>query len=343
MIVPTSVPSVRRRLLAGVVCLAALLPSCRLARREEVFRETRFAMGSLVEISVVAHDRAAADAHLAAAFAEIERLDALLGSHRQQGDIGALNDRGHREAVRLSAETAALLERARGAGVATGGAFDVTLGTLMRLWDFDHGGHVPTPAELEDARARSGWERLVLGPDGSASFDRPGVSVDLGGIGQGYGADCAGKLLRSRGVTAALINISGDLLLWGRKPDGSPWQVGIQHPRKPDQLLGTLRVDRDEAVVTSGDYERSFTAGGVTYSHILDPGTGKPAAHYRSVTVVAPTAEEADVLATAISAMGPRRAADYLAAHPGIGVVTVDAGGKLFVSPCLTDAFTPAG
>jgi thiamine biosynthesis lipoprotein len=339
----TPAVTARRRLAAAVVCLTAVTLSCRAETRGSIFRETRFAMGSVVEISVVAADERAADEHLAAAFAEIDRIDALLGSHGQQGEIRSLNERGHREGVRLGDETAALLGRARDVGRATGGAFDVTLGALMRVWDFDHGGRVPSAAELDEARGRSGWDRLFLGPDGSASFDRAGVSVDMGGIGQGYGADRAGRVLRSRGVAAGLVNISGDLLLWGAKPDGSPWQVGIQHPRQPEALLGTLRVDRDAAVVTSGDYERNFTAAGVTYAHILDPATGRPAAHFRSVTVVAPTAEEADVLATAISAMGPARAGDYLAAHPAVGVITVDSGGTLFVSPSLQDAFTPAG
>jgi thiamine biosynthesis lipoprotein len=298
-------------------------------------------MGTVVEITVMATDQKRADRDLAAAFAEMERLDELLGSHGQRGEIWRLNETGYPDGAEVSEEVFGLLLRARAKGMETGGAFDCTVGSLMRLWSFETGGRVPDPAAIKEELKRVGWDKLAFDEKSRRiTFLRPGVRLDLGSIGKSYAVDRAYELLRTRGVTAGLVNAGGDIRAWGRKPpDNAPWKIGIQHPRRPDALLGTLTLT-DQAVVTSGDYERNFVVDGKLYHHILDPATGYPSQGLESVTMVAGTAEAA--CSTGLMAMGPVKARRFLAEHSGSEGVMVDAAGSVFVTPGLADAWRPA-
>ncbi len=297
------------------------------------------AMGTVVDVTVVCLDEKEAKGHFAAAFGEMARLDELLGSHDQRGEVRAVNDGAYPDGVRVSAEVFDLVRRARDIGSTTGGAFDVTVGPLMRIWPFERGGPPPKPALILETLGAVGWDKLALDEPGSRIvFRRRGMSLDLGGIGKGYAVDRAAGILAARGVGAGIVNAGGDIRVWGAKPGGEPWRVGIQHPREPDKLLGVLTVT-GRAVVTSGDYEKNFTWEGRVYAHILDPASGRPAEGMRSATVVADRAETADAWATALVVLGPVKGWALLDRHPGLQAVTVDAAGEVRVSPGLTDAF----
>jgi thiamine biosynthesis lipoprotein len=159
----------------------------------------------------------------------------------------------------------------------------------------------------------------------------PGMVIDLGGIAKGYAIDRGIEVLRERGVTMALMNAGGDLRCLGTKADGTPWRIGVQNPREKTSIVGVIKVS-DGAVATSGDYERYFLQDGVRYHHLLDPATGMPARACQSVTIVAQTAEMADVMATAVFVMGPERGLAFIRDHPDIEGMIIRADGEMLFS-----------
>lgn len=182
----------------------------------------------------------------------------------------------------------------------------------------------PDPGELAAALARVDFRGLEIDAENSrARLARPGQAIDLGAIAKGYGVDRAVQLLKEHGVVRALVDLGGDVYALGTRPDGTPWRLGIRHPRRAGQILGILHVS-DAAVATSGDYERYFEYEGVRYSHIVDPRTGWPAMELASVTVVAPHGVWADALSTAVFVLGKEEGLALLESLPGVEGILVD-------------------
>jgi thiamine biosynthesis lipoprotein len=174
-----------------------------------------------------------------------------------------------------------------------------------------------------------GYKNLVLDEmSNSVGFALEGMGIDLGAIAKGWAVDRAMQVLTARGIDNAIIDAGGDLRIVGSRPGKGFWRIGVQHPREQGELLLSLDLT-DTAIVTSGDYERFFMEGGVRYHHILDPATGMPATGCRSVTVLAPTAAEADAAATAAFVLGAERGIAFLRSRPGVRGMIVDAGGAL--------------
>jgi thiamine biosynthesis lipoprotein len=187
------------------------------------------------------------------------------------------------------------------------GAFDVTVGPLMKTWGFFEGdGRVPSSNELDAARARVGYRHLVL--DRAAHtirFDGPGVSIDLGGIAKGYAVDRVAALLRHRGVEAALISAGGSsVFALGAPPGETAWRVDVQDPVAASNVAFSLRL-KDRALSVSGSSEKSFEANGVRYGHVMDPRTGRPVPGILSVVVLTPDATSGDALDNALFVLGP--------------------------------------
>ena len=286
-------------------------------------------MGTVVQITVAHPDEGIARKALESAFEEIRRAEKLLSSYLPESEISAVNLRAAREAVTVSEEVLEIIDRALETSRSSGGAFDVTVGPLMELWNFDSGGTVPAENDLEAALALVGFERLSLDREkGTVRFLAEGMKIDLGGIGKGYAVDRAAAALLEAGITNAIIDAGGDLRLLGHRPGKDFWRVGIRHPRDPGRLLLSLDL-ADRAVVTSGDYERFFMSGERRYHHLLDPATGFPATGCESVTVIAATAAEADAYATAAFILGPEKGLDFLRDLPGVEGIIVDSAGDL--------------
>ncbi|MGB7295056.1 MAG: FAD:protein FMN transferase [Candidatus Aminicenantales bacterium] len=208
----------------------------------------------------------------------------------------------------------------------SGGYFDISIGSLSRLWGFSTKSYrLPRPEEITAALLSVGQE-AIREQAGSLVLP-PGMSLDWGGLAKGWGVDLAAAALRDLGITRGFINAGGDLFCWGRNPSGSAWRVGIQHPRRRG-YLGVLSLS-DLGAATSGDYQRYFEKDGVRYHHVFDPHTGYPARGKQSVTVVGPEAVLCDGLSTALfSSPVPE---DILARYPDYAAVIVDATGNLKV------------
>ncbi|HEY5999745.1 MAG TPA: FAD:protein FMN transferase [bacterium] len=292
----------------------------------------------MVEITVASREEKEAMAAIQAAFAEIERIDALLSSHRTDSLISRVNREGFRAKVPVEKDIFQLIREAASFSEASGGAFDVTVWPLSKLWGFDEGGRRPSVTELRDAVAKVGYRKLVLDQgDGSVGFTLPGMGLDLGAIAKGWAVDRAMDVLAARGMTDVIVDAGGDLRVAGSRPGKGFWRIGVQDPRDSGSLLFTLDLT-DTAIVTSGDYERFFEEDGVRYHHILDPTTGMPACGCRSVTVLAPTAAEADASATAAFVLGAQRGVAFLRSRPGVRGVIVDGAGSLHWSDAALEA-----
>jgi len=303
----------RRDVLAlgvGAFVVAAIPFAARGRRR--LVRRTVPVMGTLADLAVVHDDTPAAHAALDAAVERLRAVDRMMTRHAATSDLGRANRLAFGEAVPVDRETAYVLEAALAWAAATDGAFDPCLGRAAAAWEVTE--HTEPPAaDVRRSLARAGlWRALDVDTWRGAPAVRladEAAALDLGGIAKGYGVDRAVAALREHGIEHALVNVGGDLYALGASEDGDPWRVGIRAPDDPSALLGSLDV-RDEAVATSGDYERRFTYAGRTYSHLLDPRTGAPrVTDVHSVSVRASTCMAADAGATAAFGLDPDAAA----------------------------------
>lgn len=284
-------------------------------------------------------DEAAATVAVDAAFAEIDRIEAVMSEWRPETPISLVNAGAGGPPVEAPEELIDIVRRALGYADASGGAFDPTWRGLGELWavyrdDF----RPPDAAAVEAARGRVDFRSVELGRS-TIRLPRPGMALGLGGIAKGYAIDRAAQTLRAAGVEHFTVDGGGDVIVGGGRPDGTPWRVGVRAPRGGrTDLIGIVEV-RDAAVATSGDYERARVIDGVRYHHIVDPRTGYPATGTWSVTVVAPTAEQADAMATALFVLGPSAGMALLERSPGVDALIVDDQGERHASPGFMSMF----
>lgn len=245
------------------------------------------AMGSRCEIVLAAADGRAAQASAAPAIAEVRRIERKYSRYRDDSLLSRIHAAAGLRAVACDHETAALLAYADTLYSASQGRFDITSGVLRKAWDFRHG-RAPQPGALEDLLPLVGW-RVVEYDHESVFLPLPGMELDFGGFGKEYAVDRAAEVLAAQGVRHGYVNLGGDMRCLGARPDGAPWQIGIQDPRDMDATIASIPLSRG-ALTTSGDYERFIEIDGRRYCHVLDPRTGMPVSYWRSVSVVAPLA-----------------------------------------------------
>ena len=282
-----------------------------------------------------------AERALLAAQRETRRLEGLFSRFLPDSDIARLNRAAGDESTRIASETFAVLSLGLACAKYTDGCFDMTVGPLVRLWN------TPcvqqTQQEINAAKALTGFKTLQLQARGrNARLTYAGQSVDLGGIGKGYAADCITTIFKRYGICSAFTDFGGNVAALGRKPDGSPWNIGIRHPQRDKSLIGVLSVS-DQSVVTSGDDQRAVPgADGICHSHIIDPRTGMPAkSGLLSATVVSQSSALADALATALFIAGLEDGMRYLKGYPGTQAVLIDRDASVYITDGLTHCFRP--
>jgi thiamine biosynthesis lipoprotein len=275
-------------------------------------------MGSAFAIVAYGSDAAALSAAAEAALDEVDRIDRLMSHYKPESPLSRLNREAARGPVAVEPELFDFIAESLRYGRDSGGAFDITVGPLMKAWGFFRGGgRVPSAQELGELRERVGYGHVVL--DASAKtirFDRPGVELDLGGIAKGYAVDRAVAVLRSGGVAAALVSAGGSTVFGlGAPPGQAAWEVSVQDPVDPGAAAFTVRL-RDRALSVAGSYEKSFERDGVTYSHIMDPRTARPVQGVLSVAVLSATGTEGDALDDAFFVKGVEGSKPYLERLP---------------------------
>lgn len=296
-----------------------------------LLRFSRRAMACTFEVFIGAdRDSPGTDAALAA-LDEVDRLEDQLSVFREHSEISRLNRDAAFRPVEVEARLFALLARAVEIHQETKGAFDVTAGRLSSVWGFTRrSGKIPTTEELETALAAIGSEHVDLdSATRSVHFRRPGLEINLGSIGKGYALDRAAERLAEAGVEDFLLHGGSSSVLargtHGMQGGERGWLVGVRDPLHPQRRVGMLRLD-DRALATSGSGTQFFVHQGRRYGHILDPRTGWPAEGVLTSSVLAPTAAEADALATAFYVLGPEAAGEYCRSHKNVAAVMLCPG-----------------
>lgn len=331
--------ALERAVLASVPAPKSLAPGCAgLVSREAT------AMGTRIRLAICPGAAGATEAQAAteASLEEFKRLEALWTTWSKDSDISRANANAGKAPVTVSPETFEVLTRANAGSALSNGLFDVTFAPLGELWKFDHAPEshvevklerVPTAAEVRVRRALVDWHQLKLDPLArTVLLMKEGMSLHLGGIGKGAAVDRVVALLRARGFKDFTVQAGGDLFCAGKNGE-RPWRVGIAHPREKGRIVGSLDVI-DAAFSTSGDYERFTIIDGVRYHHIIDPRTGYPATASQSVTVLAPSATDAEILTKTAFILGDEEGLAALARAQARGVI-INAAGTMSVSPGL--------
>jgi thiamine biosynthesis lipoprotein len=292
-------------------------------------------MGTICEITVFDEDVSRVEAGIDAAFAEIDRLETLMSTYRDDSEVAHLNRTPAHRKVVCSEDLFSVIEQAQGYAVLTGGTFDITVHPLIEAWGFEKvGGDRPTPEVISTALRSVGYRFLTIDvKDKMCTFLKNGMGINLGGIGKGYALDKAVAQLRRCGVTSARLNFGGNIYALGTPPDGRVWHIRIVHPLKPTEAGTDLRVS-DRAVSTSANSERFIERDGKRYGHILDPRTGFPAGRRGSVTVISPSATEADALSTGLFVMENEQIARFAGIYREVGILVLtpdEEGGQLVV------------
>jgi thiamine biosynthesis lipoprotein len=248
------------------------------------------AMGSTYSIAVYGEDQAVMENAVGEAFDEVRRLDEMLSNYKPESEWSQVNRFAAEHPVKTTPELFALLSACVEYSRASEGAFDITVGPLMRVWGFYKGtGHMPRKTEIETARAITGWRNMELdSSERTVRFRKKGIEMDPGGIGKGYAVDRMVDVLRRNGIKTGLVSASGSsIFAMGAPPGEGGWHIDIKDPRDQSKSVEEV-VLKDESMSTSGSYEKFFQADGRIYSHIMDPRTGYPAKGMLSVSVITP-------------------------------------------------------
>jgi FAD:protein FMN transferase len=274
--------------------------------------------------------RAAADQ----ALHEIERLHAQLSLYSPSSEISYINARAHHQPVQVEPGLFQLLKLAQQIHAQTDGAFDITIAPLLRCWGFmGNSGAYPSPEQLAQARAQIGMQHVILDEQRrSVRFERPDMMIDLGSIGKGYALDLAGETLREAGIKDALLHGgTSTVLAMGRPPDQNAWKIAIDAPPKPNAPSDTPKPPpvavvhlKDETLSVSGVHGKSFSTGGHTYGHVIDPRTGMPAQGASIAAVALPSGAESDAFSTALLLGGLGKHAQLAALRPGMRTLVAE-------------------
>lgn len=280
------------------------------AAQAEWFSDVQEKMGTRVEIQVWLDDAAQARELLRQGMAEFDRIEAAMSTYIESSEMSGINARAADAPQPVSAELFALLQRAEEIAELTEGAFDITFDSVGQLYDFRQEER-PDLLEIAEQLERINYAHVLLDVDAqTVAFAIPGVRINLGGIAKGYAVEQVIELLSAAGVQNALATAGGDTRILGDRID-KPWVVGVRDPNDAAAVFTRVALE-DEAISTSGDYERFFIEDGERYHHILSPSSGTPAQGVRSVTVIGPNATVTDALSTSVFVMGPERGLELI-------------------------------
>jgi len=291
-------------------------------------------MGNQFEITVVSGDDEFAAACIRKAVAEIQRIENLLTTFNEESQTAHINRYAGIKPVTVDKEVFDLISRSLKISRLTQGAFDISYGSLDKsLWNFDTKmTSLPTRETARKMVRLINYRNIVLDPEtGTVFLKEKGMRIGFGGIGKGYAADRAKLILQQLGVESGVVNASGDLVTWGAQPDGQPWTVGIADPRRQGLPFSYLNIS-NAAIATSGSYEKFALINGRRYSHTIDPRTGLPVSGISSVSIVCPSAELADAMATPVMVMGVRAGLHLVNQLNSVACIIIDERNQLYTT-----------
>ncbi len=299
------------------------------------YKDTQFLMDTVIEITAYGSD---SEASVKAAFAEFKRVNELTNRFDETSQVSKINQAAGKEKVQVDPDVITMLKLARSRSEQLNGAFDVTIGALTELWGVGHKGEfVPSDAEIKAQLPLVDFRLLEIDDKANIVFlPKPGMRIDLGAVGKGYANRKAIDALKAHGVKSALVNAGGDVRVIGKRPDGQPWRIGVQDPRNTEDIAAKLALSDWDVLETSGDYQRFFIKDGVRYSHIIDPRTGYQPREIASITIVAKSENNVDILSTAMFVLGVEKGQELLKQYPGTEAIFITNDGKKIITPGLT-------
>lgn len=316
------------RALAAALALSGLV-SC----AGKPLERSELVLGTVCSIRALSGGTAKA---LDAAFARLRAIEDEMSANADDSVVAAINAAAGKAPVAAPADLRYVVSKALEYAARSGGAFDPTIGPVVKLWNIGREGErVPAQAELDAALPLVSYRDLVVDDAaGTVFLRRPGMRMDLGAIAKGYAADEAGKILSAKGVRAAVIDLGGNVKVIGAKPGGDAWRIGIQNPFDDrGSRLGIATLKGDYTVVTSGVYERFFLKDGVRYHHILSPADGKPVSNgLASATIICRSSIDADALSTSAFSLGLEKGMALIESLDEVEAVFVDEARKVYMS-----------
>ena len=321
----------KKYFISAMLSALLFLTGCSAESSPEPVQGTFFAMDTVMDFTIYGESGLIDQSE-----SLIASLESLVSVTDANSELYAINQTG---SGTLTGKASSLMEQTLEICRRTDGALDLSIYPIVRAWGFTTGSYqVPDEAEIQALLPLVDYRKIQYdAADGDVTLP-VGMKIDLGSVAKGYAGQLVAQMLREHGVQSALLNLGGNVQTVGAKPDGSPWQIGIKDPQGEDAMM-VLSVE-DQAVVTSGGYERYFEQDGQTYWHIMDPSTGHPAdSGLISVTIVGDEGVVCDGLSTALFVMGLEKAADLWAQSGDFEAVFVTASGEVYITEGLRDRF----
>lgn len=298
------------------------------------YKKSERLMGNHFTLTVVSENEAWAHEKIELAIAEIKRIEKLLTTFSADSETNLINEQAGIKPIKISSEILELINRSLKISVVTDGAFDITYGSLDKaLWNFDKTMKaLPDKALAQQMVKLINYKNVILDEDACTVFlKNKGMRIGFGGIGKGYAAEQAKKVLKKEGVKSGIVNASGDLTVWGLQANGNKWQIGIADPDNSHLPFSALEIT-DISVATSGNYEKFVLIDGIKYSHTINPKTGLPVRGIKSVTIFCPDAEIADAMATPVTIMGTTAGLNLVNQLQQIECIIIDDNNKIYCS-----------
>jgi thiamine biosynthesis lipoprotein len=319
-----------------ITCFCLLIFTLPNVNAQVLRKRTVTLMGSRFDITIVDKTAASAEANIDTVIKEVTRIENLISDWRPYTQVSMVNQNAGIKPVKVDKEVFDLTVRALDLSRLTNGAFDISFAAMDKIWKFD--GSMRKMPSLEAVRqsvAKVGYQNIVLDPENSTIFLKlKGMKIGFGALGEGYAADRCREMMVAKGIPAGIVNGSGDMSTWGRQPDGKNWTIGLTNPAQPEEVLAVIPL-KDQAIVTSGNYEKFVIFDGVRYSHIINPATGYPATGLQSVSILGTSTEQANGLSTSIMVMGREAGLKLLKTFPKLRYVLISDNGKVDASHAL--------
>ena len=296
-------------------------------------KRTTMLMGGRFEISIVAQDSLSAEQNIDEIIAEISRIENLISDWKPTSQVSEVNQNAGIRPVKVDKEVFELTKRALHFSKITNGAFDISFAAMDRIWKFDGSMiEMPSPEAIKKSVEKVGFKNIILDSVNSTIFLKlKGMKIGFGALGEGYATHKCQEMMLSKGIKSGIINATGDMSIWGTKPNGKPWNIGITNPFHPDKILKTIPLNQG-AVTTSGSYEKFVIFNGKRYSHIINPATGYPATGLCSVSVFGPNAEMANGFSTSIMVLGQKKGTELMNKYPDYSFIMISDSGKMIKS-----------
>ncbi|MEO5967616.1 MAG: FAD:protein FMN transferase [Ferruginibacter sp.] len=302
--------------------------------KPSIHKKTMKLMGNRFIISIVTQHESFANICIKEAVDEIIRIEKLFTTFDESSQTNLINRNAGIAPVKVDKEMFELIQRSKKISDITQGSFDITYGSIdKKLWNFDQSmSSLPDPHTAKQLVRLINYKNILLDEENLTVFlKEKGMRIGFGGIGKGYAAEMAKKLLQKRGIESGVVNAAGDLTAWGAQANGKPWTIGIADPEAVQHAFSSLDIN-NKSVATSGNYEKFIIIKGKKYSHTIDPKTGLPVSGIKSVTIISPNAEIADAMATPVMVMGIKVGLDMINQIKGLACIIIDDNNSVYTS-----------